>query len=141
MEDLEPDSDDENWTSKPEKNKWSKSPPPNPEQVEPDDVQVGPEEQPQVQPEIIASVPSLKCPRPQCPFETLSDIYLKQHLEAARECQFCDKIYHGRHSNSRYQTHLKSHQKPVPTCDVCNKQFKFQSYVKKHKLQGPCGRK
>ena len=54
------------------------------EQVEPD-VQVEPEEQPQVQPEIIASMPSLKCPQPQCPFETLSDIYLKQHLEAVDE--------------------------------------------------------
>ena len=97
--------------------------------------------QPEPEPNVIVVTPleMLKCSG--CTFETIDPVKLRQHMAAIKQCEFCEKSFHGRRSSQQFKSHQKTHApKPEHPCDVCGKTFKFKSKVAEHKLRGPCGR-
>ena len=96
----------------------------------------------EIAPNVLIVTPGqpLKCPG--CSFETMDEVRLRQHMDAIRQCDHCEKSFHGKYGKRNLTQHLKSHvEKPEIKCDICSKTFKFQSVLKTHKVRGVCGRK
>ena len=96
---------------------------------------------------VVTPIEPLKCPQPNCTFETLYEVNLQQHIKATYNCEHCTKIFHGRNAAAHFESHVKSHApkpqrqpSPTPACDVCGRTFKKKCLVARHKLNGPCGR-
>jgi len=88
---------------------------------------------------VIRPLEPLKCTG--CKFETIDPTLLRRHMDAIRHCDVCNESFHGQHSSRNFQRHQKKHlPKPQFPCDKCGKEFKIKSLIKKHKLNGPCGR-
>ena len=88
---------------------------------------------------VVTPLEMLKCSG--CTFETIDPVKLRQHMSAIKQCEFCEKSFHGRQSSQQFKRHQKTHAPKLEhPCDVCGKTFKYKSKVAEHKLRGPCGR-
>ena len=91
--------------------------------------------------QIIVKKSALKCPKPNCDFETLKPCHLKIHENSHLQCNVCFKEFSGKHARQFYKRHQRVHNiKIAHICDVCQKPFQYRSNLKTHKIRSKCGR-
>ena len=91
--------------------------------------------------QIIGQKSALKCPKPNCDFETIEPRHLQKHVKSHVQCHVCSDEFSGRHAQRQYKRHQNVHkEKILHFCDICQRSFRYPSLVKKHKIQSKCGR-
>ena len=90
--------------------------------------------------QFIGQKSALKCPKPNCDFETLEPHHLQKHVKSHVQCYVCFKEFSGRYAQRHYKRHQLEHQEKVAhICDVCQKLFQYASVLKQHKIRSKCG--
>ena len=73
---------------------------------------------------------SLKCPYPNCDFETLRKNSLDVHIKSHTNCKFCGKMFPGK---NKLAVHLTTHKpKKQYLCDFCDKDCKYRQSKWRH---------